>query len=100
VLEVPLQGDPLRSLPEDAMIEHDDSPVLTDAEARVLTRISQATASHRELELILGASKGTINRLIWRSRRVRPSTMARVRIRLRRAAEELLAVVHEHEGVQ
>ncbi len=82
------------------MSARDDSPVLTDAEARVLCALSQRYRSIRRLARELGTTTTTIDRLVWRNRRVRPATIARIRARLRSAAAECLPVVHVCEVVQ
>ena len=78
----------------------DDRLVLTDAEARVLSALSQRYRSIRTLARDLGTTVPTLDRIVWRSRRVRPQTMARVRLALRRAASRHLLPVIVCEVVQ
>lgn len=74
----------------------DAPPVLTDLEARTLCALSQRVRSHRRLARMLGTTTATLDRLVWRSRRILPRTMARVRFHLRRVAAEhrVLVLVH------
>jgi hypothetical protein len=76
----------------------DDKLVLTDVEARVLCALSRKVRSLRQLRAILGVSTNTLDRIVWRNRRVKPETMARFRCGLRRAASEHLPLVHVGEG--
>lgn len=66
----------------------DDSPTLTDAEGRMLCALSQKFRSIRRLAKVLRTTPATIDRIVWRRRRIRPSTMAKIRVALQRAARE------------
>lgn len=76
--------------------------VLTDEEARMLSALSQRVGSLAELRRILGVSTWTIDRIVWRSRRVRPATMARFRAGLQRAfaARVLLADALTEQAIE
>lgn len=74
----------------------EDSLVLTDAETRMVCRLSQELRSLRALRAVLGIScMRTLDRIVsWRSRRVRPATIARIRVALRREAARRMIIVH------
>lgn len=75
----------------------EDSLVLTDAETRMVCRLSQELGSLRALRRVLGIScMRTLDSIVaWRSRRVRPATIARIRVALRREAARRMIIVHE-----
>lgn len=78
-----------------------DDIVLSDAEARVLCALSQQYRSIGRLARDLGTTVQTLDKLAWRPRRgIRPFTVAKVRVGLRRLAAEHLRTVHIHEAMQ
>ena len=81
-------------------VAEDSSRVLTDTEAKVLCALSQHFKNLRRLARALNTTPRTVDRLVWRSRRTRPSTIAKVRFGLRRAAAEHLSTVHVCEVMQ
>lgn len=83
----------------DQSTNDDESPVLTNAEAHMICVLSQEFRSLKKLCRVLGIGcTSTLDRLVWRSRRTHPRTVARVRVALRREAERRLVVTFE--GVQ
>ena len=76
--------------------------VLSDDEARMLSALSQRVGSLAELRRVLGISSWTLDRIIWRNRRVRPATMARFREGLRRAyvGRDLLADAIAEQAIE